>query len=782
MRSNLEYALAYADIGWMVFPCWQSGDDGVCACKDGVNCKNSGKHPISGLAPKGQNSATTDRKVITAWWTSRPDANIAVYLAGSGLMAVDIDPRNGGDWTIEDLEAVHGEIKSDVIALTGGGGEHRVFLKPEGSLAGTLGKGVDLKVNGYVIVEPSNHASGHVYEWDEGCNPLEGAIPSPLPDWIRSHESGKGYPDNSGVGIITNFGMTDDQFYDVVDALRFIDSEERDIWLRVGMALFSANDKRGYGMWCDWSANSDKYDQADQWRVWRSFRHNGANAVDLATIFFMAQNAGWVNTKSIDTFDQSSANTDLSFLMEDDRVVIVDEVTPPALYKPTKVEAHRPIPDMIRTFPVPILNEVGEWIEGFSRQPQEQITMFSTVALASTLCGRNYCSEEGNTTSMFFMILGETGVGKNYAKTSIQKFLAETGMTELLSGSGNTSAGAVYTSLVESPCHIQIIDEIGKALQSARKQPNGMMAEAFSILVECYSSTTSLLTPRNYSNMANISAGKSKDTKKVIIHCPAITLLGLATPAQVYDNLTTVEIEDGFLNRLCVAEATLPLKTKQRQRRVPLPIHIKRWANSIRNPEQESRTSLAGIEMGYDVDPVQTTVVFDDEAYELFELKSEELSQREEDGEFVLPDMTRRWVENAMRLATMLAVCENCDSPVVTIEIAQWSIVFVEYYGYEFMLSAAAKVADSEFHSLYLKVAEFIERSGEKGLSESELSQRCRAYAATAPHQRDQVLTALMREQRIQQLSFKTPSGRGRPKYSWVATENITQALLDKCK
>jgi len=451
-------------------------------------------------------------------------------------------------------------------------------------------------------------------------------------------------------------------------------------------------------------------------------------------------------------------------------------------YMPIERHASAEIPELIRTFPVDKLNEVSEWIEGFSREPQEQITMFATIALASTLCGRMYVSEEGNTTSLYTMILAETGLGKNYAKVGVQNFLAEVDMAELISGSGNTASGAVFTALVESPCHIQIIDEIGKQLQTARKQSNGMMAEALSTLVECYSSTTSLMIPKNYSNMGAIAAGKAKDTKKIVIHCPAITLMGLATPAQVYDNLTTVEIEDGFLNRLVVCDITLPQKPKQRAKRVPLSSSLNQWARLIRNPMPTSRTDLTVIETGYDSKPTQKVVAFTDEAYELFDLKGDELKLREQQGEFVLPDMTRRWVENAMRVATMLAVCENSLEPEITLELAHWSIVMVEYYGNEFMLNAAAKVSDSDFHNLYLKVFEFIERSDEKGMSEGELSRHCRTYAATAPHQRDQVLAALVREGKIQQLTFKTQSGRGRPKQSWIAVDNITDNVLNKTK
>ena len=449
-------------------------------------------------------------------------------------------------------------------------------------------------------------------------------------------------------------------------------------------------------------------------------------------------------------------------------------------YVTTKVEASMPIPDLLESFPVDILNELSDWIEGFSREPNPQITMMTTLSLASTLCGRMYCSVEGNTTSIFSMILAETGVGKNYAKTSIQKFFAEVQMTELLSGSVNTASGAVFTALVQAPCHIQIVDEIGKQLQAARKQSSGMMAEALSTLVECYSSTTGLIIPKNYSNMGAIAAGKAKENEKIVIHCPAITLLGLATPSQVYDNLSTVEIEDGFLNRLIVCDVTAPSKPKQRQRKVPVPRHIAQWAMNIRNPPQTSLTSLAGVDTGYASSPVQQVVEVDEDAYELFSLKEEELSLREANGDFVLPDMTRRWVENAMRIATCMAVCENALDPVVDLRLAHWSMVFSEYYGNEFMIKASANVSDIDFHKLYFAIVELVLQSEDKGITEYELSRKSRLYASTAPSHRDQALGALQREGRIQQFKVKPSFGGGRPKLVWIADKFITDELIAK--
>lgn len=171
LATPLAYALAYAALGWHVLP-----------------LEPKSKVPLGRLVPRGHLDATIDTETISRWWRAAPDAGIGIALAATGLVVVDIDPRNGGDITIEALEQEHGRLTSDVLALTGGGGEHRVFSLPTGmhpSLPGTLGPGVDVKCNGYIVVEPSVHPNGRTYFWEASSSPLDGIAPTPLSDWLR---------------------------------------------------------------------------------------------------------------------------------------------------------------------------------------------------------------------------------------------------------------------------------------------------------------------------------------------------------------------------------------------------------------------------------------------------------------------------------------------------------------------------------------------------------------------------------------------------------------------
>ena len=446
--------------------------------------------------------------------------------------------------------------------------------------------------------------------------------------------------------------------------------------------------------------------------------------------------------------------------------------------KLSKYDNTKDVPEQLLSFPVPILNDLLAWVEGFSRQPQRQISIQGVIALASVLCGRIYQSTEANTSSLYLMVLGETGVGKNYVKTAIQAFLTQSDLLSLLSGSGNTSSGAVYSALMESPCHIQIVDEIGKQLQVARKQQNGQMAESFTTLVEAYSATTSLMLPKNYSNMGRRKNDQVSKAEQMV-HCPAITLLGLATPAQMYDNLSTVDVEDGFLNRLICVDISLPMSAKVRRQSVPLPNHLADWARNIRNPMGESRTDLTGKDTAHNIAPSARQVMFDDAALDLFDDTADLLVQKENDGEFELPDMTRRWIENAMRLSTLLAICVDCNKPVITAELAGWALSYVLHYGQDFMDKVATKVADSDFHRLYLKILELVTRAGKQGMTERDLATYSRLFASSTPVQREMAFKALLAEEKIVAVAIATISGRGRKRACFILPNYFDEATME---
>ena len=755
--SLMEAALKYAALNWKIVPCWWI-EQGACACGK-EDCKSPGKHPIGAIAPFGQNSATTDASTIRKWWLRYPKASVATYLAPSGLCAIDIDPRNGGYDTIDALEAKHGRLESDLLQFTGGGGEHRVFQAPAaGNLPGKLGPGVDVKQNGYIMLEPSGHLSGKRYEWEASSSPLDGCTASPLPDWVRDLAA----PVMVGAGADmveqTRYPLSDDEIAQIGEAVAYIPSDDRETWLTIGMAIHAAiGGQRGFSMWDGWSQSSAKYNPVDLTRVWRSFRLKGFSGVNKGTLFDLAMKHGWVNTGPV---------VELPFISV---TVPEDEIIDAA-----PVELEKITPANLLTIPVEPLQKAVEWMEGFSEEPNRQISVHGALALGSVLAGRIYQSVNGNVSSMYLLTLAGTGLGKGYPKHAIRKLMSESRLGNLLSGSGNTSAGAVFSALFKAPTHIQISDEFGKHLQTARRQINGAMSDAFAVMTEAYSDATGVLVPRNYSNF-HLSKKEITQLDSKIVQHPAVTLYAFATPEQVLDNMSTSEIDDGFLNRFVVVDVTESCMPERRIKSAATPEALINWARSMRRADGMNGTDMNGVDTDYDMMPSPVTVNFSKEAWAAFDAFKAEIKS----GEFVERRLTMRWRENAMRLATTLAACENQEIPVVSGQLANWSIAYVRHYGMTFMQKAVMHIADNDFHRLYLAVREKIESSGARGITEKYLSEGIRLFKRSAPMLRKQVFEALMREEAAKLVAFNSASGRGKKRSAWVAAAHVPKDCND---
>ncbi|WP_339128806.1 phage/plasmid primase, P4 family [Streptomyces sp. f51] len=138
-------ALTYARMGWSVFP-----------------LRPLTKVPAT---PNGFKDASTDPRVITAWWTDTPTANIGIATGISGLFVIDVDTKNGkkGAETLAQLVAEHGDLPDTYTVQTWSGGRHYFFEMPQSRLnnsTGTekagLGPDIDTRGDGgYVVAAPS---------------------------------------------------------------------------------------------------------------------------------------------------------------------------------------------------------------------------------------------------------------------------------------------------------------------------------------------------------------------------------------------------------------------------------------------------------------------------------------------------------------------------------------------------------------------------------------------------------------------------------------------------
>jgi hypothetical protein len=183
VAASLSEAIQYLHRGWAVVPV-HGIRSGRCTCGR-RDCPAPGKHPRIRWETYRWRAPREDD--LEAWFHRWPDSNLAVVTGvTSGVVVLDVDPRNGGDDELSALERRHGPLPPTPEVRTGGGGVHLYFTYPEHPVATTIvGPGLDLKADGgLVVVPPSIHASGHPYEWEAGADP--DALPlAELPHWLR---------------------------------------------------------------------------------------------------------------------------------------------------------------------------------------------------------------------------------------------------------------------------------------------------------------------------------------------------------------------------------------------------------------------------------------------------------------------------------------------------------------------------------------------------------------------------------------------------------------------
>jgi len=137
----LAAALVYVGRGWPVFPCVPGG-----------------KRPVGRLVPNGLYGASADTELVTRWWTSCPDANVAIPTGLATFDVLDVDQKpEGAGWPAFNRCKAAGLLPEPfMVVSTPSGGLHAYYVGT-GQACGSLRKHkLDFKsAGGYILLPPS---------------------------------------------------------------------------------------------------------------------------------------------------------------------------------------------------------------------------------------------------------------------------------------------------------------------------------------------------------------------------------------------------------------------------------------------------------------------------------------------------------------------------------------------------------------------------------------------------------------------------------------------------
>ena len=727
MLSIKNTALEYAERGWKVLPLHFINNRGCCSCHKGEACGSAGKHPV---LKHGLKDASRDPADIKKWWTRWELSNIGIVTGhASGFWVLDIDPRNGGDDSLADIELEHGSI-STLTANTGGGGHHYLFNMPKGGLnCGKLRDGIDIKgEGGYIVATPSNHVSGGVYRW---ANDLEIAD---APDWLldlpKKVIAPLSYPAQKEA-------TSNKKSKEIWSALTLMPADDRDEWLYVGMALHSAipdiGEASAFGLWSEWSKKSKKYDPADQARVWDSFDNSGG--VTISTLFAISKKYGF-NTAGDDKTGQVCKR------LSDVKLVDLD--------KRGAVE----MPDILLN-PSGILGEIVDYIDSTAVRLQRSFSVASALTMLGTVLGRRYATESGLRSNIYIIGIGPTGCGKNHARAAAKKILHASGLGNRLGGEELASGQAILSRVAKTPSVLFQLDEFG-LLMSAVAAPNAgtHLVAIISTLMKLFSSAGDTYIGTEYADQ--------EKRPRMEIECPCVSMYGTTTPETFYKALRSGHVVSGYLNRMLVVETSVNRPKRQRVRQLDVPPKIIDWIKDA------SRADIDGTSMD-GVDPMSPVVVpMSSGAEALFDALDSEIDKNmDRDRGTGLDALHNRAWEHSAKLAMIVALSRSLFKPTITVADAEYAITFVKWSLDKMIHEVGARVSDSPYQAKQKECLLDIIKSGDRGLTERDMG-RSGAWARLPLKERGSVLDALKVAGQVALVEIPT---RGRSRMAWVAVQ-----------
>lgn len=604
---SLKEAIEYGKYGWAVFPLLPRSKAPACS--------------------NGFHDAVKDESSIRELWGTRTNLNLGIATGDvSGFWVLDIDADKGGKESLDEIENKYGSLPETLISKTGGGGKHYLFKTNKGTAIscsiGKLGKGIDVRGNGgYIAAPPSIHPNGTSYAWEE--KEIADA-PRWLVNLILGLKTEK--PKTETTGEVIGDWTTED----IISMLEVISPEERDTWIKVGMALSAGG--WPVTVWDTWSRNSPKYKMGEPFRIWAGFKQSGG--ISIGSLVHMAQENGWKpKEKPYEELDFSNIN---GVDLRDFKNKIVNVNLP-------EIESKIAIGGLV--------GDTLSWINSTAFKLQPELTIMNTLAALGAVFGRRYALQKLNTRTNIYMVgIAETGQGKDNSRQKIKQLMKSAGL-EVFSGPDEIRSGpGLMVELQRRPSFLANIDEIGM-----------FMRAMFDPKAPAYIREISAMFTKMYSCSGTSYEGgiiASQPDHRTVLHEPNLCIYGTTTLASYAEAMKSSSIKSGELNRFIVLKSSIdfPEPNFNSDNSEPPDVLVSRWA----------KFKVEGLNAAPDIIEQEKKIVMlgnvGEKVNELFRFQDKMIEDNRSSG---MGALWVRYRENILKVAMIIAIARDSENPVL---------------------------------------------------------------------------------------------------------------------
>lgn len=413
--------------------------------------------------------------------------------------------------------------------------------------------------------------------------------------------------------------------------------------------------------------------------------------------------------------------------------------------------------------PPGILGDIYDYYNATSGNRQEGFAVQTALALASVVLGRSYKTSLENYPSLYLLNVGKSGTGKEHMKTVIERILYEAGHAGWIAGDGYTSAGAVFSALLDRPKHISVIDEFGRYLEAGRDLGNGNhnQREANTKLMESIGRAHSVIRPPTYSTMT-LKKDVAAEMKNRQVFNPSITLLTMTTPETLFKTLDMGAIKDGFVNRFIISISDAERAVRQHKPPIAAPQRILDWISAVTN--RHGRPHLA-------TEPAQAIPLdFSDDALKMqVEFQQYCIDKANYLEKFGMAELPGRSNEMAMRLSLICALARDPMAKVISWDDMFWSCDYIRQKLEITIDRLKVSISSSAFEGQKKEILADLRERGADGITWS-MMQKNAPYSQHKPKDLKDIMIALRDADLAIDEPFTNPGG-GRPTVRWMAVK-----------
>jgi len=298
--------------------------------------------------------------------------------------------------------------------------------------------------------------------------------------------------------------------------------------------------------------------------------------------------------------------------------------------------------------------------------PLQESALCVAITTMSIIAGRGHVTPSGEGLNLWPVLVGGTGCGKGDFKPGIKRFLDSfverlPKTSRLLKGPITSFAG-INTAFKASLRQISYNPEFGASFNNLANGGDNTVTSAL---------RQGMMDLFDLAGIDGSYEGRrTADNEGDIYKRPFMVFAGETTPETLYGGLTTSAVLSGFLQRFMlvnVSEKSLSRPRKRDRESLPAQLAEDLEMLALRMEKADVTDSFKRIKVHKDADGM------------LWDYANDVLTiMRKERANPVMAEIKNRSAAKAARLASLFAVAENYQHPVIKPEHVIWSVRFAE--------------------------------------------------------------------------------------------------------